>query len=176
MIARPVGRRTTQGTNRSLVGQIVSRSPEVPTIRSIGLPHDHIQHTWYCILGFHNNMPRECGLVHFIILAKAPLAGGWGLLRGTILNRTYGTHKNLPGIHFAIFTNHILSYLLWSPVIAHCSTKRPDIGCWVGETHLSPPLYGQKLCAIERHIAMGCKRRGLTSHDSDRRAFQTLDP
>ena len=42
-----------------------------------------------------------------------------GLLRGTIVNRTYGTHKNLPGICFAIFTNTIWSYLLWSPVIAH---------------------------------------------------------
>ena len=35
---------------------------------------------------------------------------------GIILNRTYGRHKNLPGIYFAIFTNKICS-LLWSPVL-----------------------------------------------------------
>ena len=39
------------------------------------------------------------------------------LLRGTILNKTYGTHKILPGIYFAIFTNYIWSYLLCSPVV-----------------------------------------------------------
>ena len=41
------------------------------------------------------------------------------LSRGTIVGRTYGTHKNLPGIpvYFAIFTNNISSHLLWSPVI-----------------------------------------------------------
>ena len=31
--------------------------------------------------------------------------------------RTYGTHKDLPGTYFAIFTNHIWSYLLWPSVI-----------------------------------------------------------
>ena len=40
------------------------------------------------------------------------------LLRGTILNGTYGTDKNLPGIYSPIFTSNIWSYLLWSPVIA----------------------------------------------------------
>ena len=39
------------------------------------------------------------------------------LLRGTVVNRTYGTHKNLPGMYLPIFTNNIRSYLLWSPVI-----------------------------------------------------------
>ena len=34
----------------------------------------------------------------------------------TVLNRTYGTHKK-PGIIFAIFTDNIWSYLLWSPEI-----------------------------------------------------------
>ena len=33
------------------------------------------------------------------------------------MNRTYGTHKNLPGTDFAIFTENIWSYLLCSPVI-----------------------------------------------------------
>ena len=37
------------------------------------------------------------------------------LLRGTIVNRTYGTHKNLRVSVF--FTNNIWSRLLWSPVI-----------------------------------------------------------
>ena len=39
------------------------------------------------------------------------------LLRGTIVNRTYGIDKNLPGINLTIFTNNIWSYQLWSPVI-----------------------------------------------------------
>ena len=38
------------------------------------------------------------------------------LLRGTIVNRTYGTHKNQ---YFPILTNNIWSYLLWSPVIIY---------------------------------------------------------
>ena len=37
--------------------------------------------------------------------------------RGNIVNRTYGIHKNLPGIYLPIFTNNIWCYLLWSPVI-----------------------------------------------------------
>ena len=52
------------------------------------------------------------------------------LSRGTIVNRTYGTHKKLPGIYSAIFTNNIRPYLLWSPVIAthvrlHGYVRRP---------------------------------------------------
>ena len=43
----------------------------------------------------------------------SPCPGG---LRGTIVNRTYGTHKK--PLDFAIFTRNIRSYLLWSPVIA----------------------------------------------------------
>ena len=39
------------------------------------------------------------------------------VLRGAILNRTYGTGKNLY-ISLFIFTDNIWSYLLWSPVIA----------------------------------------------------------
>ena len=38
-----------------------------------------------------------------------------GLLRGTIVSRTYGTHKK-PFI-FPFFNNNIWSYLLWPPVI-----------------------------------------------------------
>ena len=43
--------------------------------------------------------------------------------RGTVLNGAYGTHKDLPGIYFAIFTNNIWSYLIWSPVI------KPNVVC-----------------------------------------------
>ena len=32
------------------------------------------------------------------------------LLRGTIVSRTYGTHKKLPGIYLTIFTNNFWSY------------------------------------------------------------------
>ena len=39
------------------------------------------------------------------------------ILRGTILNRIYGKHKNLPGTYLPIFNNHIRSYLLLCPVI-----------------------------------------------------------
>ena len=38
------------------------------------------------------------------------------LIRGTIVNRIYGIHKNLPSIRSTIFTNKIWSYHLWSPV------------------------------------------------------------
>ena len=37
------------------------------------------------------------------------LADVFVLVRGTILNGTYGTHKKLPGIYLAIFTNNIWS-------------------------------------------------------------------
>ena len=39
------------------------------------------------------------------------------LLRGTIVNRTKGTDKNLPGIYLTIFTNNIWSCQLWTPVV-----------------------------------------------------------
>ena len=44
-------------------------------------------------------------------------AGGEELLilRGGIVNRTYGTHKKT--LYLPIFTNNIWSYLLWSPVV-----------------------------------------------------------
>ena len=45
-------------------------------------------------------------------------------LRGTILNRTYGTYETPP--HFAFFTNNTWSYLLWSLV----SVRLPS-----GEVH-----------------------------------------
>ena len=32
------------------------------------------------------------------------------LLRGAIVNGTYGIHKNLPGIYLTIFTNNFWSY------------------------------------------------------------------
>ena len=42
------------------------------------------------------------------------------LLRGIIVNRTYGAHKNLYiYICFPLFPNNIWSYLLWSPAIVH---------------------------------------------------------
>ena len=44
------------------------------------------------------------------------------LLRGTIVNRTYGTDKN-PCI-FLVFTNNIWFYLLWPPVIANQSISQ----------------------------------------------------
>ena len=46
----------------------------------------------------------------------------YDLLRGTIENRTYGTHKNLPGIYLPIFTRNIWSQLLWPPAIARVAT------------------------------------------------------
>ena len=41
------------------------------------------------------------------------------LLRGAILNTTYGTHKKPK--YFAIFTNNIWSYLLWTPVVLNAT-------------------------------------------------------
>ena len=48
--------------------------------------------------------------------AHSTIAGG-GVLRGTIVNRTYGIHKKY--IYLSIFTNKIWSYYLWSPVIVN---------------------------------------------------------
>ena len=39
------------------------------------------------------------------------------LFTGDRVNRTYGTHKNLPGIYLPVFTDNIWSYLPWSLVI-----------------------------------------------------------
>ena len=48
-----------------------------------------------------------------------PWGGEGQELRGTVLNRTYGTHKIYTWyIYFVIFTNNSWSYLLGSPVIA----------------------------------------------------------
>ena len=57
-------------------------------------------------------------------------------------NRTYGIHKHLPGIYFAIFTN-IWSFLLWSPVIASYHTILQNI--WGGANSFSTavPFWGQ---------------------------------
>ena len=56
---------------------------------------------------------RRCdGVLVTVIRYTLPL-----ILRGTIVNRTYGIHKNLLGIYLAIFTDNIWSYWLWSPVI-----------------------------------------------------------
>ena len=39
------------------------------------------------------------------------------IVRGTIVNSTYVSHNNLPGIYLPIFANTIWYYLLWSAVI-----------------------------------------------------------
>ena len=50
-------------------------------------------------------------------LQQGPTTNSY-VLPGTTLNRTYGTHQK--PIRFAIFTNHIWSYLLRSPVNSRC--------------------------------------------------------
>ena len=52
---------------------------------------------------------------------KALAAGFFSVLRGTVVNGTYGIHKNLPGMYLPIFTinNNIWCYVLWSPVLVH---------------------------------------------------------
>ena len=55
-------------------------------------------------------------LVVVVVLDLRVIVGGLSLIprthlsRGAIVNRTNGTHKNLPGIHLTIFTNNIWSY------------------------------------------------------------------
>ena len=39
------------------------------------------------------------------------------VLQGTIVNRTYGTNKNLPGIHFLVFTYYIFGPIYYAPPI-----------------------------------------------------------
>ena len=49
------------------------------------------------------------------------------VLRGAIVDRTYGRHKNLPGTYLPIFANKIWSYLLLSPIILVQHRLSPDI-------------------------------------------------
>ena len=51
------------------------------------------------------------------------------VVRGTIVNRTYGTHKNLHTYPF--FTTSIWSYLLWPPVIVSAGDMYARIIPWV---------------------------------------------
>ena len=65
---------------------------------------------------------------------------GRRLLRGGILNRTYGTQKKV--VYFAIFTTNIRSYLQWSPVIllGGCTTPQdPHINSWQVQSNLHEP-------------------------------------
>ena len=48
------------------------------------------------------------------------IVNSWYLVPG----RTYGIHKNLPGIYLLFFTNNIRSYLLWSTVIVFMTLTR----------------------------------------------------
>ena len=63
-----------------------------------------------CTIGPVNYGPRQ----YYCLIRPPDIVA---LLRGTILNRTYGTHKNLPGMYFANLNNKIWSYLLWFPAI-----------------------------------------------------------
>ena len=67
------------------------------------------------------------------------------VLRGTIVIRTYGTHKNLCISLF--FSDNIWSYLLWSPVIARTDTCTPF--------HTNSPFWipGD---AINRNVSRSC--------------------
>ena len=51
-----------------------------------------------------------------LLLSFVVLPPYCGLLLGTIVNGTYGTHKT--PIYLPVFTHNIWSYLLWSPVAA----------------------------------------------------------
>ena len=58
--------------------------------------------------------PKSCILSECDeLLKESPIT----VLRETIVYRTYGLHKKLPGIYLQFFTNNIWSYLLRSPVI-----------------------------------------------------------
>ena len=66
------------------------------------------------------------------------------LLRGSVLHRTYGTHKNIPGIYLSILTNNIWFYLLWSPVIVY---SRPT-------PHVLPaePVQAINVCLVVENL------------------------
>ena len=57
------------------------------------------------------------------------------LLRGTIVNRTYGIYKNLPVIYLPIFTRNSWSRLLRSPVIARRHTTHATHTCKTRHGH-----------------------------------------
>ena len=62
-------------------------------------------------------------LRHLWYLGTIDTKSTWLLLRGTIVNRTYGRHKNQDMYYVAISSNCILSYLLWPPGIRVAGTQ-----------------------------------------------------
>ena len=62
------------------------------------------------------------------------------LLRGTIVDRTYGICKNLPGLHLTIFTNNIPGMVLFTVVPrTSCSMRRSCAGTTIQREHCFVP-------------------------------------
>ena len=81
------------------------------------------------------------------------------VLRGTVVNRTYGAHKHLSGIYFAIFTNNIWSYSIWS----HVTVVSPIGEGWSSQARVSDtaspyPLYfvRKALLPLQEPVTYAC--------------------
>ena len=97
-----------------------------------------------------------------------PLKQG-AILRGAIVNRTYGKHKKLNIL--SVFTNNIWSYLLWSPAIAslwNWFKQGTDIGVELVQTGDDP----HSLLRLERVQAY---RTVLRLHHAVRRGFPGIE-
>ena len=70
------------------------------------------------------------------------------LLRRTIVNRTYGTHKTLPGIYLPIFTSNIWSYLPWSPAIVFSPIYHPTDRLNIQKLLTSRPFFDRVLSTV----------------------------
>ena len=65
------------------------------------------------------------------------------ILRGTTVNRTYDTHKNLPGIYVPIFTDNIWSYLIWLTAVNRTYGTHKNLStCLFLPTNIGPYYYG----------------------------------
>ena len=63
------------------------------------------------------------------------------ILRGTIVNRTYGIHKILPGTYLTIFTNNIRSYQVLTTVSRNSKSSSPEENIPRGTHDMYVPWY-----------------------------------
>ena len=77
-------------------------------------------------------------------------------LRGAIVSRTCGLHKNLPVyIYVPIFTSNIWSYLLWSPVNSTVCLNERGTGCDVrAHALIVPGMYTRERARGKRMVTL----------------------
>ena len=91
---------------------------EVRTNISVELTADvSFRNFWFCFLCVRSVSGTYAIFLSVFVFCCFRHSLRLTLLRGTIVNRTYGTPKNLYEVYFLTFARNIWSYLLWPPVI-----------------------------------------------------------